>query len=82
MPIKKEKKIKGNTNQIDIEEEPLVTTARAIINIEEPSAFCDEFSKPYTIFQWNGYESNDSETANINFVIKVFGRPTIIPTDN
>lgn len=51
MPIKKEKKIKANTNQIDIEEEPLVTTARAIMNIEEPSAFCDEFSKPYTIFQ-------------------------------
>lgn len=51
MHIKKEKKIKANTNQIDIEEEPLVTTARAIMNIEEPSAFCDEFSKLYTIFQ-------------------------------
>ena len=30
-------------------------------------------------FNDNGYESNDSQTANINFVIKAFGKPTIIP---
>lgn len=33
-------------------------------------------------FSDNGYESNDSETANINFVVTGFGRPTIIPSDN
>ena len=51
MSIKKEKKIKATTNQIDIEEKPLATTARAIINIKEAPAFCNEFSKFYTIFQ-------------------------------
>ena len=78
------KECKATTNQIDVENETSVKKVKTVINAEDTKTFCDEFSEEleYIYFGDTGDESNDSETSDIDFVIKNFNGQIIVRSDD
>ena len=64
--MRKNRDLKATTNQIDIETEPPVKKARTVRNSEDPTTFCNEFSKPleYIYFGDTCNKNDDIETCN------------------
>ena len=75
------KECKATTNQIDVENETSVKKVKTVINAEDTKTFCDEFSEEVEYIYF-GDESDDSETSDIDFVIKNFNGQIIVRTDD
>ena len=65
-----DKSCKSTTNQIFVENKPLVKKVKTVINVEDTKTLCDEFSEElqHMYFDGSGDESDNSESSNTSFV--------------